>query len=371
MRELGQMYYATNREIRDLLLSAKQRITESVLHELMRDRGILCSPHEERETLVERLSMLIHDYSDVCGIIERRESSKRSEKTSTISIDVSVTPAELKEIVDEYQRDEVQERVRHHQRGANGFVMSVEYSEFDYSKTRLLQRQDRDATIEFINKDGRTELRLPATEKARAIVQNLKSRIEAKKRKDVRVNEIELTGLSSPEDRTAFFTRLISQLPQFPLENVSRLRVAYAGRDQEDGIDIEDDEIEDAADKMLGVVENVALSGENLVASEMYQELKEKGFFITSITWRARQSVDPYSMVEFDAGFEDRQAAKGFRYSVRGALRLKHGAYTKNLRHVEDAEKAQLLTMIEETARKVLAQLLTEASTVVAEEAGQ
>ncbi|MEK9802704.1 MAG: hypothetical protein VW475_04760, partial [Curvibacter sp.] len=116
-----------------------------------------------------------------------------------------------------------------------------------------------------------------------------------------------------------------------------------------------------------GIVENVALSGENLVASEMYQELKQKGFYITSITWRARQDVDPYSKVEFDAGFEDRQAAKRFRYSVHGALRFKNGKYTKNLRHVEDAEKAVLLGMIEETARRVLADLVSAQVAAAAE----
>ncbi|WP_147363627.1 hypothetical protein [Burkholderia pseudomallei] len=105
-----------------------------------------------------------------------------------------------------------------------------------------------------------------------------------------------------------------------------------------------------------------ALTGENLVASEMYQELKEKGFFITSITWRARQTVDPYSIVEFDAGFEDKQAAKRFRYSVHGALRFKNGSYTKHIRPIDDVEKAQLLDMIEGTARKVLAELLAKAS---------
>ncbi|MDN8039280.1 hypothetical protein [Burkholderia vietnamiensis] len=362
MRDLNQLYYATNLEIRDLLLSAKQKITENVLHELLRDRGMFCSPHDSREALAERLSMLTHDYADVCGILERRETSKRGEKTATVSISTDLTPAELKEVVEEYQRDETQEKVRHHQKGATGFVMNVAYSDFDYSKTRLLQRQERDATIEFVKKDGRMELRLPATDKARAIVENLKGRIEEKTKQEIQLEEIELTELTSPEDRTTFFTRLISSLPQFPLENVSRLRVAHSNSEQADDVDIENEEVEDAAEQMLGVVENVALTGENLVASEMYQELKEKGFFITSITWRARQTVDPYSIVEFDAGFEDKQAAKRFRYSVHGALRFKNGSYTKHIRPIDDVEKAQLLDMIEGTARKVLAELLAKTS---------
>lgn len=362
MRDLSQLYYATNLELRDLLLSAKQKITESVLHELLRDRGMICSPHDSRETLAERLSMLPHDYADVCGILDRREATKRGEKTSTIRINADISPQELKEIVEDYQGAASQERVSHHQRGTEGFVMNVTYSDYDYSKTRLLQRQDRNATIEFEKQGDRIELRLPATEKARAIVEDLKTRIEAKKRQVVTLDEIELTEITSAEDRTTFFTRLISTLPQFTLMNVSRLRVSHANVNDEEGIDIDSDEVEEAAEQMAGVVENVAISGENLVASEMYQELKTKGFFITSITWRSKQTVDPYSIVEFDAGFEDKQAAKRFRYSVHGALRFKSGSYTKNIRPVSDTDKATLLGMIEVTARRVLEEVSGAAS---------
>lgn len=363
MRDPGQLYFATNKEIHDLLFSAKQKVTEAVLLELLRDRGIFISPADSREALVQYLALLPHDYADVCGILERREASKRGEKTATISFNTELTPDELKEIVSEYQKSEVQEVVRSHKRSESEFVMNVTYSEFDYSKTRLLQRQDRDAELVFTKVDGRTEVRIPATDRARAMVDKLRERVETHKKAAVKLEEIELSGLTSAEARTTFFTRLISSLPDFPLMTVSRLRVAHSTSEQEDDdFDMDVDDVDEVEDKMLGVVENVALSGENLVASEMYQELKEKGFFITSITWRAKQNVHPYSIVECDAGFEDRQAGKKFRYSIHGTLKFKNGAYTKNIRPVSETEKAALLAMIEKTARTVLTQLLAEAT---------
>ena len=366
MRDPGQLYFATNKEIHDLLYSAKQKVTESVLHELLRDRGIFCSPQESRDALVNLLSMLPHDYADVCGILERRETSKRGEKTSTVTLNVALTPDELKAVIAEYQQDEVREEVRSFKKSETEFVVNVTYSDFDYSKTRLLQRQDHDASIEFVQVNGRTEVRIPATDKARSIIDKLKGRIEAKKMQPLQLEEIELTELASAEDRTTFFTKLISLLPQFPLENVSRLRVAHAKTDADaDGIDLDQDEVDAVEEKMLGVVENVALSGENLVASGMYQDLKAKGFFITSITWRAKQVVHPFAIVEFDAGFEDRQAGKKFRYSVHGALRFKNGSYTKNIRPVEDGQKAALLAMLESTARAVLTDLLAAGEVAV------
>jgi hypothetical protein len=361
MRDPGQLYFATNKEIHDLLLSAKQKVTEAILHELLRDRGIFFSPDESRDVLVEYLSLLSHDYLDVCGILEKRESSRRSEKTANISINTELTPDELKEIIFEYQKTEVKEVVHSHKKSENEFVMNVTYSEFDYSKTRLLQRQDRDAELVFTKVSGGTEIRIPATDRARSIVDKLKERIEIKKKSNVQLEEIELTGLATADERTTFFTRLISSLPNFPLETVSRLRVAHStSSEDENDIDIEEDEASDLEEKMLGVVENVALSGENLVASEMYQELKEKGFFITSITWRAKQKVHPYAIIQCDAGFEDRQAGKKFRYSIHGALKFKNGKYTKNIRPVPDAEKSELLAIIERTARKSLEELLAE-----------
>lgn len=357
MRDPGQLYFATNKEIHDLLLSAKQKVTESVLHELLRDRGIICSPQEARDALVQYLSLLPHDYADVCGILERRETSKRGEKTATVTLNVALTSSELKEIVEGYQQAESHETVRSHRRGETEFVMNVTYSEFDYSKTRLLQRQDRDAAIEFAQVDGRTEVRIPATDRARSIIDKVKERIEALKKIQLQVDEIELTGLATPEERTTFFTKLISSLPNFPLETVSRLRVAHSTVEHDES-DIDLEEVSDVEEKMLGVVENVALTGDNLVASEMYQELKAKGFFITSVTWRARQKVAPFAIVECDAGFEDRQAGKKFRYSVHGEFRFKDGKYTKNIRPVADTAKADVLAMIERTARTVLAELL-------------
>ena len=370
MRDPGQLYFATNKEIHDLLFSAKQKVTEAVLHELLRDRGIFCSPVDSRDALVLYLSLLPHDYADVCGVLERREASKRGEKTATVSLNTELTPDELKEIVADYQTTEIQEVVRSHKKSETEFVMNVTYSEFDYSKTRLLQRQDRDAELVFTKVGRRTEVRIPATDRARAMVDKLKERIEAKKKATVQLDEIELTGLTTAEQRTTFFTRLISSLPNFPLETVSRLRVAHSTSDlEEDDIDIEGDEVSDAEEKMLGVVENVALSGDNLVASEMFQELKAKGFFITSVTWRAKQNLVPHAIIECDAGFEDRQAGKKFSYSIHGSLKFKNGKYTKNIRPVEDTEKADLLAMIERTARSVLAQLLSDADNAVAGDA--
>jgi len=229
-----QQYFATDKDIHDLLYSAKQRITETVLHELARDRGLFYSARETRETLVDRLSLLGHDYQDVIGIIERRESSRRGERTTSVTLDVSLTGDELKEVIAEYRQETPKEGVTSFQKSTNEFILNVTYDEYDYSKTRLIQRQQHDATIEFLQRDGKTFVRIPATEKARVIVDSLKEKIASKKKQEVISEEIELSALTEAEDRTAFFMQLICSLPDFNLMTVSRLRVASSTAFQKD-----------------------------------------------------------------------------------------------------------------------------------------
>lgn len=356
-------YFATDKDIHDLLYSAKQRITENVLHELSRDRGIFYSHKESRETLSNKISLLSHDYNDVIGIIERRDSSRRNERTTSITLNINLTPEEIKDAINEYRQTTPNEVVTSFQKSTTEVNLNITYDEYDYSKTRLIQRQQKEASIEFLQKDGKTFIRIPATEKARVIVEDLKNKISSKKKQEIPSEEIELSALTQAEERTTFFMKLIRSLPNYNLLTVSKLRVATStststsGADDE--IDIEEDDNSDASSEMLSIVKHIALSGENLMASPIYQDLKDRGYFITSITWRCKQTAEPYTVMQFEAGFEDRQQAKKFRYGITGALRHQNGAYTKTLRPVTASEKEGLFDVIEEAARSVLNELIT------------
>jgi hypothetical protein len=49
-------YCVTDKEIYDVLMSAKQRINETALHEMARSRGIFLSPQDQREALASELA---------------------------------------------------------------------------------------------------------------------------------------------------------------------------------------------------------------------------------------------------------------------------------------------------------------------------
>lgn len=355
---------ANDNDIYDLLLSGKQRLTEMVLHELARDRGIFYSIFESREELADRLSLLPHDFHDVSGIVQRREPPHRREKTTSVRLNSELSVEELRAAADEYAKlAGATEKVTHRPKGTTGFFLNVTYDEFNHARTRLLQRERHEAGIEFLVENGQTVIRRPATEKASRIISALKENIEQKRKAAISEETIELVGLTTPEARSKFFTRLISSLDGYKLKNVMNLKVSSLRSEGNDDteLDIEDDEDGDASKEMFAAfVHSMALSGQNLVQSQEYKDLTKRGFFITAITWRSEQLNDPIDIIQFDAGFEDRKNGAGFKYSVQGAFRSHKGAHRKTIVHVDDLEKTKLFSLLESTARKVLSDLLSE-----------
>jgi hypothetical protein len=362
------LYCATDKEIYDLLISSKQRITESIMLGIARERGIFYAPRERREELVNHLSLLTYGYDHLDTMLGHREISQRTEKLTSISLRAPLSLEDIKAVCTDYKEHASnEEKVTVSQDGTHKYTARINYSELDYSKTRLLQRRHKEADIEFFIKDNETTIRMPANSKARQVVAALKHSLDARAKTDIPAEAIELTHLKTPEARTNFFTSLVKELVGYRLENVTDIKVdsklhKETAEDVE-ATETEEDTTEDsAADKaaaqtMLSVVENVALKGQSLLGSSEYQQLKSKGFHITSIIWKSRQTEHPYNIIEFEAGFDEPREGKGFKYNVRGVYRYINGNHTATLRQIPKDDKAPLLTILERTARDVLSTL--------------
>lgn len=368
-------YCATDNEIYDVLMSARQRINENSLHEMALQRGIFFSPHEMRDTLASQISLLPHDHYSVTDLLGQSENPNRAEKVTSIKLDKKFPLDELKDVVREYQEQTTGEKVIPQAYGPENYVVKVQYSELDHGKTRLLQRRNREADIRIITEGDATIIRMPANERARAIVNNLKDKLDAKAKDEIPVTLIEISDLSS-DDRTRFFTSLISELEGHKLSNVTNVKVQSGSKppadEPEADAEEEDDDTVQATDEMLSVVESVAIKGESLLSSPEYQDLKKKGFYITAVTWVGTQKTTPNNRVVFEAGFEEPEEGKGFRYNVLGVHRLVKGDYTSTRRPLTADHKQEIFPIIEHTARKVLEELRKKAaSSIDAQEAGK
>lgn len=352
--------FATDKDLYDLLMAPRQRIPERVMVELARDRRIFCSALEPRQNLADYISSLTHDLRDVEGLIERGEPKGRNERTTFRTLQTDLDEEAVLKALKRYKGDVSNtETVNLPLSGKGLIAVNVEYSDFDYSKTHLLQRQSKVAGIEFKFEEGQIRVRLPSTERAQEIADAMFREIERDTGKELKSKEISVAQFD-PRNRTKFFLRVMSEMNGYKAETVTRLKVASSdSRDDEE----QDEDAEEAASaEMLHLVENVALSGENLLASPHYKQLEESGFFITAVTWRAAQVDTPHDRIQFDLSFEDGKAGRGFRYLARIAPLSKRESKGTTFRLPTEARKKELFSVIESIARKIIEDLDSEAA---------
>lgn len=357
MTKHNLLYCATDKEIHDVLMSAKQRINSGVVLELAKDRKIFYSPLDSREDLIHNLSLLPHGYHELNVILEQREHAGRAEKITSVTLNAELAVEELREIAKDYVKDSPEdEKVTTFTKGGNKVFVNVRYSDVDYGKTRLVQRTPKEAGIEFHVEEGKTIVRMPANAKAKEVLGKLQAKLEKKRNTPIPLERIEIGDFNSSEARTEFFTKLITNLEGFRLHNVTSVKVEpISTLASDDDLDFDDDQNkEEAKEEALALVRNVALRGETLLASEEYQSLLKKGFFITSIIWRSLLLSDAAPIIEFEAAFEEPEVGKGFKYHVRGALNITGGEYTKTLRPLPAEDKERYLAILEKTVRSTV-----------------
>lgn len=346
---------ATDKDVYDLLMSAKQKMSEKVLRAFAFERGILYSDQSDREKLCESISRLPHDYNSIVKLIDTRDQSTRQEKRTFTVLPVELSLSEIEAVIDNL-RDNAEDGddISLQSRRARGVYMNVEYEEVDYSKTRLMQRQKRDAGVEISVEDGNTIIRTPSSSKAEDIVSGITKEVEKLKLQQVSPVAITMEGLSS-EQRSRFFLKLINSLPNYQLRTVVNMRIAS---DIEADVPNEEIDIEgeiNAGSDMIGKVNSMMLSGVNLLQSPEYQNLKKGGFFITSMVWQSEQLSEPRDLFQFDVSFRNGREGTGYRFSARIARRLNGGDFTDNFKPLETNRQPGIWRMIEEASQETLA----------------
>ncbi len=84
-------YCATDNEVYELLMSGKQRITDSVLHAVGRNRGIFYSGQDSREHLISNLSLLTYGFSELQELLGQRENPTRAEKLTSVKLNSALS----------------------------------------------------------------------------------------------------------------------------------------------------------------------------------------------------------------------------------------------------------------------------------------
>jgi hypothetical protein len=355
-------YFADDKDIRDLV--SQGTVTHSKLIEVLRRRGVIVSPQADKIELCryfQRLQFSWPQLVELLEILDRPErddrfTNFRIEGTAAITIDQALSAADKLKSERGGRHNEVYTLSKSSDKS---MVMAVEFSEPDYSKTRLRQHQEHTIHFTIDQTDSGLQVRHSSGAKGSEIAARLQKLLAAEDTPPLTRREIVLSGLSS-ERRSRFFVELARGIQGYKLIDQNGLRV-----DRPESTDEDDDDDDDAADDnkkvtagekaMQGLVKRAVLQGSALLSSAEYQEYKSKGYSMSKLDWVAESDNEKAGWVEFMAEFQNGPEGTGFKYGVLGKWdRKDDGARTKTRRAVTPQEKEQLLRLMEDGAYKAL-----------------
>jgi hypothetical protein len=106
-------------------------------------------------------------------------------------------------------------------------------------------------------------------------------------------------------------------------------------------------EVEAFEETAGGVLQAISLSGSQLFGTSIFQQLRKRNFFITSLTWRSRLHDVGNPVVEFNAEFENAENCQLFRYSANAwKVRRQTGEYQESFSPIPPAERSNFLSQL-------------------------
>jgi len=350
---LESSIYFTEKDIYDALMSSKRTMTIPLIIELARDKGIILSPEEPRDELVKYLSSLLYDYYDLNVLIDHITPSYKKEKSKVTTIDTKIDAIQLKSIVKEFTDKDLVINVNTDLHVTNKTILKIGYDEVDFSKTRLRQKIRKESTIEITEKDGKSTISKPSNDKVDEIMQKILEKVENKNNIKIAERKINL-GAFEHKKKIQYFTSLINSIDGCKLHDVVKVSVNYNDDDDNDDDD-DNSDIKENVITMITMITNASFRGKNLLSTSEYQDLKNKGFYITSIIWNAIENKTNGDKLEFEASLTpSSNNIEEVSFTVKGIYRFKEkGQYTSTKRALNSDEIIKYTNILEKAAFKV------------------
>lgn len=344
-------YFATDKDIFDLLQASKQKTSKQVLIELLRERGVFVSNEEDRDSLAEYTSLLPHSYSQLDTLLNIAEPGHRAEKTTCSSIETAATKEVLLQAITDVQEERGSREVYSKHAHSDEVVLNLEYSELDLGKTRLKQFKDKEAEIQFqFGANGELEIRRPASPRAEEVLNAILEKVADITKENLLQKKIELSGITTPEGRTKFFTGLINNIEGFDLDDVTSVKVDREIKALNPESELDDEEAP-ASPEIQSMVRKVLLDGEGLLYSPEYQELNKGGFYISKVIWTSNSEKKDGDKIELEASLGNPSEGTDYKYSIRGVFPQKaDGSFNKNKKSPTEAEKQAYLKLLEKAS---------------------
>lgn len=359
-------YYADDKDIFDLLHSG--RVTSAKLHEIARSRNIIMSWEETSESIIKYIHVLPFSWDQLSFLVDMLDSEGRPEHLTVDRIETKATLDQLKSAVDAV----AESRKKHGQeikalKNSKTFMeVKVHYSEFDYQKTRVRQRRERDVTIQVEEVNGEFEVRYEATGVASEIVGDILETVQKAVTDSPKRKKVELSGIRVARLRTKFFELLMDDMTDFDMYDLTDVKVERMA-DQPGKADETQAAAQKAAKEkkqMESKLKRVRFTGAGLFDDPDYKKFIESQFYISHVVWSAETSNDgKETLVEFVAEFTNTEEATNFRYNVKGEYeRAESGEYKTFKTEMNAIRRMQLNRKLENTAYAALEKVTKEAT---------
>lgn len=355
------LHSVTDKSIYDAL--SQPRVTNNELRELFLERGIIISKLTDKKDLAKNFSKLTHDYYVQKRISEIFGGFLRKEKTTSIVIKNQIEKTVLYDAADQLKKEiEKEQDLCQVFNSKESIVIFVTYTSTNFGKSDFSQIEKKTARFEIEKLAEGYSIRRPDNDQTESYLDSFLSKVENLEKNKIstegsdpdsfklNVDEISLENIDDPKKRTIFFTRLISELDGYTLDDVTD---AYVYHPRPEIIDDEE------GDSATGVhISKASLKGEGVLKSEELVSLYDRGFYIWKIRWRIKEKNKEPNIYEFEAQFDNPLDFSGFSYISRGVKKYKSGGvYNKTASQLSETEESDFNRIIEKTARSIIIDL--------------
>jgi hypothetical protein len=318
--------YLNDTELYELI--SPKNLPVRKLRSQMRERGLFYSERGREEDVRSRIAFLPSDWKLVSTALSEIAAPDPRERRTAQRITNYVPDQDIAAAVTKVQdeRSTKYGEVYNQSVTPDGLTrIEVTYTELDYSRAVPYQRRQRKLSVEIAPVGETLNIRYDATEKAAKIVEGLKSALTYREKDAPQVQQITLRAIRDPALRTRFFTELIKGIDGFKYENATHIAVDRRLPNETDegegaGGDGDERATEDVAAKrkveeqIRGLVNRVSLTGEQVLATELYEKAASSGYYIAAIHWTCTSRADSRVHIDCEAALVDPPEGEPFSF---------------------------------------------------------